>query len=71
MGRTIFSGGIITNYEGKIILRCSHMVSQHNLAGYVTSKNCVYDNKETDLYTYWYLSLYLDFMTDKQLTFNE
>jgi hypothetical protein len=50
------------------------MVSQHNQAGdvmYVTSRNSVHDNPETESYVHSHLSSYFDFMTDKRMTFDE
>ncbi len=47
------------------------MVSQHNPASYFTPKKPVRDNKKTETYVHWQLSSYLDFMTDKQMTFDE
>jgi hypothetical protein len=46
------------------------MVSQHNPAGYGTSKKPVCDNQEIETYVHWHLSSYLDFMTDKRMTFD-
>jgi hypothetical protein len=50
---------------------CNHMLSQHNSAGYGTSKKLVCDNQEIETYVHWHLSSYLDFMTDKRMTFDE
>jgi hypothetical protein len=47
------------------------MVSQHNPAGYGTPKKPVCDNQEIETYVHWHFSLYLDFMTDKRMTFDE
>jgi hypothetical protein len=55
-------------------MECRHMVSQHNQGGnvmYVTSRNSVHDNPETESYVHWHLSSYFDFMTDKRMTFDE
>jgi hypothetical protein len=59
-----FPEGIIINYEERKIIRldkmeCSHMVSQHTQAGdvmYVTSRNSVHDNPETESYLHSHLS---------------
>ncbi len=47
------------------------MVSQHNSAGYDTSKKPVYDNLEIETYVHWHLSSHFDFMTDKRMTFDD
>jgi hypothetical protein len=67
-----FPEGIIINYEErKIISLDKNMVSQHNPAGYGTPKKPVCDNQEIETYVHWHLSLYLDFMTDKRMSFDE
>ncbi len=55
-------------------MECSHMVPQHNQAGYltyITSRNSVYDNQEIETCVQWHLSSFFDFMTDKRMTFHE
>jgi hypothetical protein len=47
------------------------MVSQHNPAGYSTSKKPVYNNQEIETCIHWHLSSYLDFMTDKCMSFDK
>ncbi len=44
---------------------------QHNPVGYGTSKKPVCDNQEIETYVHLHLSSYLDFMTDKRMTFDE
>ncbi len=54
-------------------MECNHIMSQHhdNAAGYGTSKESTYDNQETETYVHWHPSLYLGFMTDERMTFDE
>ncbi len=47
------------------------MVSQHNSAGYGTSKKPVSDNQEIETCVLRHLSSWLDFMTDMRMTFDE
>ena len=69
-----FPAGIIINYEEMEIIsldkmECSHMVAQYDSGGKMTNQIYVFANQETCVH--WDSTLYLDFMTEKRMTFDE
>ena len=52
------------------VMVCRYMVAQFNSGGNGTTST-VYANQETETYVHWHLSLHLDFMSVKRMTFDE